>query len=241
MLTIYDALKEYGFSEKEIYLYLACLNLGTATANDIAEKADLNRSTTYDLLKSFLERGIASKVVRNKTTHFEVASPKRLLSLLEEKKTKLLAVMDQLALLRQEVIQKPRVEVYEGKAGVKTIFDDILEHATYTDVISTSKIFDVFTYSFPHYIQDRAKRKIRARVIQEESPQTKILKENDKSQNRETRTITNFKINSATFIYNNKVAIIKLVQEELIGVLIHDKVIAQDQQVIFNALWDKAN
>ena len=239
-ITVGEALSSFGLSQKEIKIYLACLELGTATANQIANKSTINRSTTYDILKLFIERGIASRVIKEKTTHFEVASPNNLINQLEDKKTKLSLVLDQLKLIEEKVVVKPMVEVYEGQAGVKTILDDILSSKKRTDVISTSKIFEVLTYTFPHYIKRRNELKIPARVIQEASKQTTELKKRDKKEYRKTKTITNFNINSVTFIYGDKIATLRLIKNELIGVLISDKTLAGDQRKIFEILWAKS-
>jgi hypothetical protein len=40
-----------------------------------------------------------------------------------------------------------------------------------------------------------------------------------------------------TFIYKNKVATIKLVEEEIISILIQDENLANDQRQIFEILW----
>ncbi len=239
-ITIREALQAFGLSDKEIKIYLASLELGTATANEISNKADLNRSTTYDLLKSFLEKGIASKVIKNKTTNFEVAAPEKLIAQLEERKVKLKSVLDELKLLEQQVVKKPTIEAYEGHAGIKTILEDILLTKKRTDVISTSKIFDAFIHFFPQYIRRRKELGIFSRVIQEESSETLQLKKNDKKDNRKTKVLKNFNINSATFIYGEKVAVIKLIKNDLIAVLITDEIVAEDQRSIFEKLWQIA-
>ncbi|MBW2996837.1 hypothetical protein KY349_00685 [Candidatus Woesearchaeota archaeon] len=237
---IREALTAFGFSQKEVTVYLACLELGTATANDIANKADINRSTTYDILKAFLEKGIASKVVRKKTTHFEVGRPKKLIASLEEKKVKLQAVLTDLDAIYCATTEKPMVTVFEGKEGMKTILEDILATKKQTDVISTSKIFETFTFYFPRYIRQRKEAGIKARVIQEASSKTEKLKKSDATELRETRALPDFNMNSAIFIYGEKVAILKLVEKEPLGVLVSDRSIADDQRMIFESLWSAA-
>lgn len=239
-ISINQALSSFGLSDKEIKIYLACLELGSATANEIAEKSYLNRSTTYDVLKTLLEKGLASKVIKEKTTFFEVALPEKLISMLEEKKYKLKSVMRQLKLIQEYTVKKPVVEVYQGKEGFKTILDDILITKKHTDVISTSKIFDIMNYYFPYYIKRRSELKITARVIQEYSQQTLGLKKSDKKDMRETKSIKNFFINSMIFIYGDKIATIKLVEKEIISVLVSDKSLADDQRKIFEILWKVA-
>ncbi|MBU2589745.1 MAG: hypothetical protein KJ939_00580 [Nanoarchaeota archaeon] len=239
-ITIEEALQSFGFSPKEIKIYLACLELGTATGNEIANKSIINRSTTYDILKLLVEKGIASKLIKNNTTHFEVVGPMKLIAQLEEKKAKLNSVLDKLKVIEERVIKKPIVEVYEGHEGIKTIFEDILLTKKEVEVISTSKIFEVLNYYFPNYIIRRKEERIFTRVIQEESPKTKEVKKKDKNEFRKTKAIENMDINSATFIYGDKFAIIRLVKNELIGILTWEKNLAEDQRKLFEILWNQA-
>ncbi|MBS3158284.1 hypothetical protein J4206_03275, partial [Candidatus Woesearchaeota archaeon] len=50
--TVEEQLREYGLSDKEAKVYLACLKAGVCTANKISILTDLRRSTTYDVLES---------------------------------------------------------------------------------------------------------------------------------------------------------------------------------------------
>jgi HTH-type transcriptional regulator, sugar sensing transcriptional regulator len=239
-ISVDDALFSFGLSGKEIKIYLACLELGSASANEIAEKAYINRSTTYDILKTLLEKGITSKIIREKTTYFEAAIPEKLISMLDEKKEKIKTVLPQLKLIQEHTLKKPVVQLFQGKEGFKTILDDILITKKNTDVISTSKIFEIMTYYFPYYIKRRAELKIKARVIQEYSAHTTHLKKSDEKDERTTKSIKNFDINSTIFIYGDKVATIKLVENEIISVLTTDKTLANDQRKIFEILWAQA-
>ncbi|MGV8162985.1 MAG: TrmB family transcriptional regulator [Candidatus Nanoarchaeia archaeon] len=239
-LIITEALDSFGLSEREQKVYLVNLELGTTTANKITEKSGLNRSTVYDILRDFLKKGISSKLEKNGVTHFDVASPVKLINILEEKKLKLESALPQLKLLQERATVKPIVKVFEGKEGMKTILADILETKSSMDVISTSKVFRILKFNFPNYIKDRAKLNLKARVIQEESKDTTALKSKDKQESRETRSLKNFNPNSMTFIYKNKVATIKLVEDEIMSILIQDENLANDQRAIFEILWINA-
>ena len=88
-MYVNTALEDFGLSNKEIKVYLAALEMGTATANELSKKSGLNRSTVYDLLKALVEKGISSTVIKNNASYFEVVEPERLVSILEEKKKKI--------------------------------------------------------------------------------------------------------------------------------------------------------
>ena len=59
-----DILKKSGFSEKEIGVYSALLELGSSVVSDIAKKARVIRSTAYVVLDSLAKRGLVSATER---------------------------------------------------------------------------------------------------------------------------------------------------------------------------------
>ncbi len=237
-ISIKEALTDYGFTEREIKVYLASLGLGTTSANDISQKSGLNRSTTYDILNGFIERGIASKAIKKKVTFFEVVDPIQLITLLEEKKVKIKSILDQLESIKGSVVVKPKIRVYEGKDGLKTMLNEILTTRKNIDVISNSKFLRMFYFYVPQYILQKKMLGLHSRVIHEESKETRELKKRDKEELRTTRSIKNFNLNSATFICGDKVASLKLAEDEPIGVLVEDKVIADDYRTYFEIFWN---
>ena len=51
-MRLEQTLKDYGLKEKQIKVYLACLQLGTGSVVKIAQKAGMPRSTVYEILES---------------------------------------------------------------------------------------------------------------------------------------------------------------------------------------------
>jgi predicted DNA-binding transcriptional regulator len=64
-----QVLEQLGFSEKEIIVYVSLLELDTALVRDIARKADINRTSCYDILMGLAKRGMISKVIKKKKTY----------------------------------------------------------------------------------------------------------------------------------------------------------------------------
>ena len=52
-----SSLKSLDLSDREIAIYLALLELGPASIRDIAAKADVNRGSTYETLKTLVKNG----------------------------------------------------------------------------------------------------------------------------------------------------------------------------------------
>ena len=103
-----EELMKYGLSEKEAKVYLALLKLGPSTVNDIAEKADLVRTTTYDVLKKLKEEGVVGSMNYNKIIYFEAAIPEKLIQILDERKKHITEIMSGLKQLRKEKHKRKR-------------------------------------------------------------------------------------------------------------------------------------
>ena len=127
-------LQKIGFSQKEANVYLAMLELGLAAVQDIAQKAGVNRATTYVMIDLLTKRGLVHTVTRGKKRYFAAEEPKRLLQILEERKG---SVQKQIEMIENIIPdlesrfnisgQKPIVRFFEGKEGVKAVHEDILK------------------------------------------------------------------------------------------------------------------
>ncbi len=84
MERLKNLLKKSGFSEKEIEVYLALIEKGTSVASDIAQQADINRSTTYVILDSLLKRGLVTETERRGVKLFSSNEPEKLMKYFEQ-------------------------------------------------------------------------------------------------------------------------------------------------------------
>jgi sugar-specific transcriptional regulator TrmB len=231
-----EALKKAGFSEREIKVYLANLTTGAATANTISVYAKIGRTTTYDILKSLKEKGVASYVLKDKKKCFEVISPRNLLSLMDENKKVLNAALPELEALRMTTLEKPKVTLFEGKIGIKSIIYDVYQEGKNFEVYANSDIIRFLDYDFDKLVKIRTEKNIFVRVIHENSEATKRLMK-EKKRHREIRYLDNFLLPTATFIYSDKVAIFNFSNIEPIGILIKSKEISDSQRKVFEKLW----
>jgi len=127
-------LQKIGFTQKETHVYLAMLELGLASVQDIAQKAGVNRATTYVMIDLLTKKGLVHTVTRGKKRYFAAEEPKRLLQILEERKSSVQKQLDMIESVIPELEarfnisgQKPIVRFFEGKEGVKAIHEDILK------------------------------------------------------------------------------------------------------------------
>lgn len=127
-------LVENVMSEKEAGVYMAMLELGPASVQDIAKKSGVNRATTYVMLEALKKRGLVTCVERNKKTLFAAESPERILGMIAEelsqvkdKEGSVREIIPSLMALFKAVEDKPRVRYYEGEGGIKSCREAQLE------------------------------------------------------------------------------------------------------------------
>ena len=80
-----EILKSLGLSDKEIKIYLSNLQLGSNLVQEIANFAELNRTSTYDLLKSLEKKGFVSYTIQSGKKFYQATKPNKLLDMLRER------------------------------------------------------------------------------------------------------------------------------------------------------------
>lgn len=233
-------LETVGLSEKEGKVYLACLKLGACTANSVAKESGIFRTYAYDILRALSKKGLISSIKRGRGTYFEAASPEQLVHMLEDRKRRLQQLLPDLKALAGTIKEKPKVTSFEGKEGLKTILEDILASRP-KEILTTSssQILEILRFYFPHWIQRRAEKGIFARVLQQSNVKMRQMKERDQKEKREIRFLPpKFVINTHIQVYGAKVAILTLSKDELIGILIENKDVAETQRSIFELMWN---
>lgn len=122
-----------GLSAKEADVYLSMLQSGPSTIQDIARRAEVNRSTTYFLIDALIRHGLVSKAEQGKKTIFTAESPERLvgmvvnqLSAVQAKQDVLQGCMPGLLAMFNAIADKPRLRFFEGAEGLAGIREEIV-------------------------------------------------------------------------------------------------------------------
>lgn len=169
-----ERLINIGIAEKEAAVYVALLH-GPATADQTAKRAGLNRSTTYVQIESLMEVGLASTFKQGKKTYFAAESPNNLERLIEMKvqkleqdKANIAAVIPELQKLYTASGNRPIVRLFEGKEGIITLRNRILESKqkdiyVVTDIDRFQKMYT--PKELAAYSKERARRKLRTHVL----------------------------------------------------------------------------
>lgn len=238
-----SALIDLGLTDYEVTVYLTLLELGESLASKVAEKTRLNRTHTYDILESLITRGLVSYVIKNNRKYFKATHPNRLLESIKEKEKYLKQqeenikqLIPQLLSLKQPTEEKTKVEIFHGKEGIKTVYNDILRKAKEYYVLgATGKIAEIMQFYFPHHEKERIKKKIKLKLLFNESARGKDL--TSKREYAEIRFLPQeYSSPIPTIICNNK--IVTLIWTEPLAIIVENKEVAATYQKYFDLLWE---
>ena len=243
-----ELLEKFGLSEKEAQVYLALLELGTASVSDIGVEAKINRTTCYDILESLIQDGLVI-YVKEKTKHYTAEDPELLIAFLEkksknfnEKAQEAKKILPQLKGIYNAAPRKPKVMYFEGDDGIINMYEDSL--TSKTDILSWLNTETTTKFSakyFSDYYKRRAKKGIHIKAIVNNVPISREINRRNKAEDREMRLIPKEMMNIVPecYIYDNKVAYMSI--EERFGVMIESKDIAEAQRRIYELAWKEAS
>ena len=147
--------RELGFSEREIKVYLALLEIGDTTVGPVAAKTRLQHSKVYQTLEKLIDKGLVTFVIKSKTKYFQAQPPRRILSIIKEKERNFLEILPSLEQRQQQSQHPQAAKVYEGYKAIKAMFDGIL------DGMSKKSYYYVFAFKDEYLQSPLAQRFLR--------------------------------------------------------------------------------
>lgn len=243
-MSVENTLETIGFSKKKAKIYLAVLELGEASVIEIGKKAELKRTTVYNILPELITEGLVKKSAKGKKKFFFIEDPVSLKTNLEEKMNAFEKSLPELKAMQTIIPYKPRITFYEGLNGAKDLYRDTLDSLLPGDTILSftglTDFYELIPKDFSQwYIKERVKRKIRIKIITQKSKAADEWQKNAARELREIKIVnnSNFKFDGDTEIYGNKIALISY-KENFMGVIIESKEISQMQRTAFDIMWD---
>lgn len=234
-------LKQLGFSENEVKIYLAALELGRGTVQEIAKNAGVKRTTAYSVLDDLVQRGLIGKSMhRGKVMHV-AEPPDKLLSLTQNIFNSIKKALPEMEAIYNKSDVKPKIVFFEGKEAIQNVYDDTLREKP-AEILewNTSAYFERFPPNHA-YIDKRVNLNIHAKRIAGEGSiwQTKH-KGYDQSELSETVIVPKDKFwpMIEVNIYNNKVAFMNYADE--MSVIIENKAIADAMKRVYELSWQGA-
>ena len=235
-------LEGIGLTNAEVKVYLALLSLGSSKTGPIIEKSGLQSSVVYTSLAKLIEKGFASSIKEGKMKYYQATDPKNIIQYIDEKKRNVEALIPQLISRQMMAKERPEATLFRGVRGVKELLLELLEaggkeHHTLGSPKESTMMGDAW---WVNYHKKRASKGIAAKLIFNESLRkwAKEVKYNERfTEVRFTRQ--GFEPLTETIIRNDKVGII-IWTEKPIGVLIHNKILADSYNEFFELIWKTA-
>lgn len=128
-----DILEGLGFTQGEIRVYLALLEIGNTTTGPIIIKSKVARSKVYEILIRLEEKGLVTESIKDNTRYFQATSPDRIINyirrkerLLKDKEKEFMKLLPDLIQKQRKVTGSQEVKIYVGYEGQKTFYKEAL-------------------------------------------------------------------------------------------------------------------
>ena len=239
-------LKQLGLCEEEINIYLVLLKYGGQSVSNISRLSKIGRINCYHYIDRMLEKGVIVKAQNKKVACYYAENPKVFINREIEKLNLAQSLVPELLAISIDASNKPKVQFFEGKEGIKNIFDKMLE-VRESEIVSFSN-FEQLAKFLPDFLVEHFKQRvdqnIKTRFI---SPRNKVAEEfcnNFFPKVMDERLLEVFLISPDDFnfhseitIFVGSIAILNLNEENPIGILIENTELYHTQKAIFDLAW----
>lgn len=236
MGTLTEKLKKVGIPGNEAVVYVELLRRGSISANDLAKKLGMDRTLIYQVLSKLIEKGLVSSIIKENKKHFEVANPENLLTPVKEQEQFITVLISELKSIERLKEKEQEVNVYEGKQGLKTFFEELIKSKNICIFGATGKSYDILKFESPHIAKKAQKLGMKGRIIT-----SKEFKRHEmtKIPNLKVKYLEEVKSPATTTIYDDKISIHVLTDKPII-IIIKNEDIAIGYRSYFEFLWKKA-
>ncbi len=249
-------LKMAGLGEKAAVIYAVLLELGGAHPSRIAEKAKLNRSTTYKILLNLSVQGLVSELKKRNKLYYQIEKPTKLvrfakdqIKLSEDRYEKALGLVPELEGLLNTTPNKPRVRFFEGENEIIELYRDHVDVKKPYEMLAISNATEYLRFipkkAHMEYVKAKEKLVIKTRGIIPDLPTD--VRYNDVAYKNIKQAIHPqlraipaeiFPYSGDMTIYgNDRVSVLNMSKSGLVGVIIEDKTIHDMMRMIFELAW----
>ncbi len=165
----HEVLEEMGLTPAEAKIYIILLEQGASLAGIISRNTGIHRRSVYDAIERLIQKGLVSYIKSNNRKYFEAVSPERLIEILHKREEDIKEILPELKKLQQMAEGKNETLFFRGKAAMKTAFDQLDNAKEVCIWGATTAADDILQYYFSHFDKQRVKKKIKTKIIFNES------------------------------------------------------------------------
>ncbi len=235
------SLRDFGLTDKETKVYLAALEMGISSIQELSRKSEVNRATTYIQVESLKNKGLVSVIEKDKKTLIMAEKPQRILEILDKRKNEIELIekgisklMPDLEAIYNVKADRPRVRFMDTQAGFNFFLEEIMKrrpevifnllpqaHQPVSDIFCrlVKKVGQIkIVYMLPENANDTFKRfsNVHSRFYKIDNYMLEIL------------------------MFENLVVMNKpiLQEKKSTAIIIEDKIFFQSFHTLFNIFWD---
>lgn len=235
-------LMNIGLSEKAAQVYLAALDLGEATVQQLSQHSGLVRTTIYHTLEELLKAGALIETKHDKKIYYVPSSPRTLIKQVREKLQNLENNIPELEERMHSASGRPKIYFLHGSSGFKQMWGKVLNSPDKKfDIITSAETFTKFVsekYILENIIQGKKNLSVKSRQLIVDSQKARQIISKDSKENRISKLLPpNHRLPSTIIICQKFVAFISPRYEDLLF-MVESESIVKTQQGLFNVLWD---
>lgn len=239
MDQIISILKQTGINDKQAKVYLAALELGSATIQELSEKSGIKRTSIYNFLEEMKQKRLLTEVRDGKHTLLLPEDPKLLLQQAQQQTNNISILLPKLIDIYNEPGNKPKIRYFQGISGLERAYDDLIAtKETACGFSDYEKMFKVMSQEYLlNFPPRRVKNGIFFNCVAKNGPMGRQIKKWDKKQMRETRLVNGLELDTEINIYGNKVMLLSF-RRPYVGTIIEDSAIALSMKSVWNIVWN---
>lgn len=237
-------LSDAGLDEKGSKVYLAMLETGQATVQDIAKRSELKRPIIYVILEDLVKRGYATELPNKKIRTYQAIDPGAISAQLQTTAKNFSDMLPIFKTLANRGHNKPKITFLDTKEGIVKVFDEINRCKSAVFIASIARLEEHFPGSVKNWQRSYATgfNKLASRtIIPNKKEDIRIYREF-----REITPIVQVRVlpsmNDADMdicVFGNKVSITTF-EDKPFMVVIESEAVPGFFRPIFDILWQSA-
>lgn len=238
IMDLNQNLQNYGLTDKQAKVYLACLSTESGSVQTISKIANIPRTTCYEILDDLKQKGFVATFFKKKVVHFSAEDPSTLISQAKQKAELLENSLPAFLALKNNGTQKPSVRFYEGFHNLNVVWQEILREAKYFQAFSSADdLVTTLGEDYQSFLKKRLIKKVQAKIIMRESPAAILMKSKDELELRESKlTPQSYFHHSVVMMWNKKVALVNIGKDFNL-LIIESEDISLFFKNTFNFIW----
>ncbi len=234
-----------GLTQKEAEIYLATLQLGTASVQQIAEKAEVNRTTAYSHIKKLIARGLINTQNYLGKPCYVAEKPEKLKEFCQQQEQELARrrstienIMPELESLYNLATTRPTVRLYS--------LEELRLMRRYVLNLRSDELLNIFNYELfkefidKNYIKELLDSTLKFRGLY--IAQNKVLDRRLHALRQEEKFCIKY-LPSERFNFLCEILVGDrevFINRENDSLIIKDPIFSQTFKIVFNTLWEMA-